>query len=161
MRRVVMIAAVFGLLVAGCAQEAEEQREATPTPIGGEPATESPTEPTPTATSLVTAGPVAIEGPVTNRGEKRVTESTAFALDEFFFQPTFITGDPGAEITLNASNEGTVRHSFVLREQNIDLELDAGEKRNIDVELPERGRTLRFICRFHEAQGMVGALFVK
>ncbi len=161
MHRVVIIAAVFGLLVAGCGQAAEEGEEATPTPTGGDPATvtESPVSPSPTGTAEGT--PVAIEGPVTNRGTREVSGSTPFALDEFFFEPTFITGDPGAEITLNATNEGTVLHTFVLREQNIDVELREGEERAIEVELPEQGQTLRFICRIHEAQGMVGALFVR
>lgn len=158
MRRLVMIAAVLGLLVAGCGQPAEQGEEATPSPTGGEPATEmeSPVGPSPTEGS-----PVAIEGPITNRGTKTVTGTTPFTLDEFFFEPTFITGDAGAEITLNATNEGTVDHNFTLREQNISIDFREDETKPIEVELPEKGKTLRFHCRIHEAQGMVGALFVK
>ncbi len=85
--------------------------------------------------------------------------SISFELDDFYFEPTFLEGEAGRTITLEAFNEGDAAHTFTLEEQGIDEELRPGERARIRVTVP-RSDSVEFFCRFHQQQGMRGALRV-
>ncbi|HEX2029870.1 MAG TPA: cupredoxin domain-containing protein [Actinomycetota bacterium] len=83
-----------------------------------------------------------------------------FELDDFYFEPTILEGEAGQTLTLNLFNEGDAPHTFTLEEQGIDEELQPGQEHvTVEVTFPDSGE-VAFICRFHEAQGMIGGLRV-
>ena len=79
--------------------------------------------------------------------------------DDFYFNPTIITGTPGQKVTIKLANEGSPTHNFTLEDQNIDQDVSPGSDATVTVTFPQSG-TLEFYCKFHRSQGMVGELSV-
>jgi plastocyanin len=84
---------------------------------------------------------------------------TSLELDDFYFQPTVLIGEPGQTLSIELENEGTAPHTFTIESADIDEELQPGDKVETDVTFPDSG-ALTFICRFHAGGGMQGALSV-
>jgi plastocyanin len=80
-------------------------------------------------------------------------------LDDFYFEPTVLTGSAGETLTLDLENEGDTEHNFSLTDQGIDQDVGAGEKAEVNVTFPDSG-TLVFFCKYHQDMGMRGALRV-
>lgn len=83
--------------------------------------------------------------------------SLEFEMDDFYFEPTVLQGEAGQTVTLEAFNEGDEAHTFTSEELGVDEEVEPGGETSIEVTFPESGQVV-FICRFHESQGMRGAL---
>jgi plastocyanin len=79
--------------------------------------------------------------------------------DDFYFEPTVLSGEAGQTLTVEVMNEGDATHTFTLEEQGVDLQLAPGESGEAEVTFPDSG-ALVFICRFHSGQGMRGGLSV-
>jgi plastocyanin len=80
-------------------------------------------------------------------------------LDDFYFEPTVLTGSAGETLTLHLENEGDTEHNFSLTDRGIDQDVEAGEKAVVSVTFPDSG-TLVFFCKYHQDMGMRGALRV-
>jgi plastocyanin len=80
-------------------------------------------------------------------------------LDDDYFEPTILEGEPGQTVTLELMNEGNNAHTLTISDQGVDQEVQPGDEAEVDVTFPESGQ-LAFVCRFHESNGMVGALEV-
>ena len=107
-------------------------------------------------------GTIQIEGKNANdHGEADVSGESEVDLeqDDFYFEPTVLTGEAGQTISVHIENEGDATHNFSITDQDIDEDVDAGDEADVDVTFPESG-TVVFFCKFHEAQGMVGGLEV-
>jgi plastocyanin len=78
-------------------------------------------------------------------------------LDDDYFEPTVITGTPGQKLKLELENEGSNEHNFTLESQSLDQDVDAGEKADVTVTIPQSGR-VSFYCKYHKQLGMAGAL---
>ena len=107
-------------------------------------------------------GTIQIGGQSANdHGDEEVSGETAveFELDDFYFEPTVLRGEAGQSLTLEAFNEGDEAHTFTSDELGVDQELGPGEEASIDITFPDSGQVV-FICRFHESQGMRGAVEV-
>jgi plastocyanin len=76
-----------------------------------------------------------------------------------FFEPTILKGSPGQMVTLELKNEGDEAHTLTISDQGVDMEVQPGDEAEADVTFPKSGQ-LAFVCRFHESNGMVGALEV-
>ncbi|MBI3649001.1 MAG: cupredoxin domain-containing protein [Actinobacteria bacterium] len=96
-----------------------------------------------------------------NHGEKTVTGESSVEIkqDNFFFGPTVLTGSAGQALTIHLSNDGSAPHTFTIDSLNIDVELQPGDSKDVQVTFPQSGFT-EFYCRFHRASGMVGELTV-
>ena len=107
--------------------------------------------------------PVTLSGTVTNKGTKDVSTKGATSmeleLDNFYFEPTFIKAAPGQKLTLEIKNEGSVPHTFTAPSLNIDKELQPDSKETVTITVPMSG-TVPFHCRFHQDNGMQGAIFM-
>jgi plastocyanin len=100
-------------------------------------------------------------GAVNDHGTKDLSgkPSADVELDDFYFEPTTLEGEPGQKISLRLENAGTVEHNLSLPEQDIDQDVEKGEKASVKLTFPKSG-TLRFFCKYHEAQKMAGSLAV-
>ena len=85
-------------------------------------------------------------------------EQVALIANDFYFEPTLITGPPGLAIEINVTSNVATRHTFTLPEQRIDEEIaGSGSGAAFGVTIPETG-TVKFFCRYHRGQGMLGGL---
>jgi plastocyanin len=80
-------------------------------------------------------------------------------LDDDYFEPTILEGEPGQTVTLELMNEGNNPHTLTISDQGVDQEVQPGDEAEVDVTFPESGQ-LAFVCTFHQSNGMVGALEV-
>lgn len=98
---------------------------------------------------------------VNDHGTEEVSGETSveFELDDFYFEPTVLRGDAGQSLTLEAFNEGDEGHTFTSDELGVDQEVGPGQETSIDITFPDSGQVV-FLCRFHDSQGMRGAIEV-
>ena len=84
-------------------------------------------------------------------------------LDDSYFGPTVLEGQPGQSLTVSLHNEGKLPHTFTIDgvvPEIVDEQLQPGDEGvTTEVTFPKSGATV-FYCRFHRDQGMVGALSV-
>lgn len=107
-------------------------------------------------------GTITLDGePANDHGTEDVSgeSSLEFELDDFYFSPTVLQGEPGQTVTLEAFNEGEAAHTFTSEELGVDEQVDREAEASIDITFPDSGQIV-FVCRFHEGQGMRGALEV-
>jgi|SRR5262245_12898331 len=108
------------------------------------------------STTSTTIGGTQVE----SHGTKDVsTESGKVEIELYdnYFEPTVLKGKPGQMVELELKNEGSATHSFVLAEQSVDKVIQPGDETETDVKFPPNGE-LKFVCKFHEGEGMIGAL---
>jgi plastocyanin len=106
--------------------------------------------------------PVTLSGTVTDKGTKDLAGKADFELeqDDFYFSPTFIKAAPGTTVKVELRNEGKNPHTFTIDALKIDKTLQPGDEIDVPVAMPASG-ALAFYCKFHQGQGMQGALFSK
>jgi plastocyanin len=94
-----------------------------------------------------------------DHGMKDVSGESSVELeqDNFYFEPTVLEGTPGQKLTIELSNEGSALHNFSIPDQSIDQDVQPDAKGEVTVTFPNSG-TLVFFCKYHQSQGMVGAL---
>jgi plastocyanin len=106
------------------------------------------------------APPVSLAGTTNNHGTKTASASMEVELDDFYFEPTFIKAKPGEKITIEVKNEGKAVHTFTSTDLgNVDEQLAAGTSKKITITAPQSGQAV-FFCRFHQSQGMQGAIVI-
>ena len=131
MRRTLATLAVLALLLTGCGDDDSED----------------------------SAPPVSLVGQVNNHGTAEAEDDLQMEADDLYFGPTFIEAKAGQRFSVELHNEGSARHTFTSDDLGVDLELPPGARRTISLTAPETG-SASFHCRFHEGQGMKGAVFV-
>jgi plastocyanin len=105
---------------------------------------------------------IAVAGERANdQGTQNVAGLSDFELqmNEFYFRPTILTGEPGQTITLELFNDGTRGHTFTIDLLRVDLEIEPERTAGTKVTFPDSGALL-FYCRFHAGGGMRGGLSV-
>ncbi len=78
-------------------------------------------------------------------------------LDDNYFDPTVLKGDPGQKVKLELENEGKTQHNLTIAELSLDQDVAPGKKAEVEVTFPQSG-TLSFFCKYHKSLGMAGAL---
>jgi plastocyanin len=77
-----------------------------------------------------------------------------------YFSPTSIKGRPGARVTLDITNVGTIAHTFTIDSARIDRTFGRkGDRTTVTVVVPAAGQALVFYCKYHREEGMQGALY--
>jgi plastocyanin len=97
---------------------------------------------------------------VESHGTKDVSTASGkveIELYDNYFEPTILKGKPGQMVELELKNEGSATHSFTLADQSVDKVIQPGDETETDVKFPASGE-LKFVCKFHGAEGMIGAL---
>jgi plastocyanin len=109
--------------------------------------------------------PVAITGRVVEKGRADDTAEGAevhVAMDsgDNYFSPTYVKASPGARVTLDITNVGTIAHTFTIDSAHIDKVFGRkGDKATVTVVMPPAGQALVFYCKYHREAGMQGALY--
>jgi plastocyanin len=81
-------------------------------------------------------------------------------MQDNFFEPLCLAVSSTQEITM--TNAGTALHNFSIEDQGVDIDVEAGaEETTGPIEDLVRPGTFRFVCKYHEGQGMVGTLTVE
>jgi plastocyanin len=91
--------------------------------------------------------------------EEVASDSIELEEDDYYFEPTVLTGEPGQKVTLEITNEGDEEHNLTIADQKVDEDTGPGETASVDVEIPDEG-VIQFLCEYHTAQDMRGALAV-
>jgi plastocyanin len=138
--RKLMVVLVLGLLgIAGCGDGDGESGSGTS-------ASESP--------------PVSLQGATNDHGTKTASNDMEIELDDFYFAPTYVRATAGERITVELHNEGQAPHTFTSNGLgNIDEELAPGARKTITITASAGGAAV-FYCRFHQGQGMQGAVVI-
>jgi plastocyanin len=97
--------------------------------------------------------------PANDHGSRDVSGEDELELeaDDFYFEPTVLTGSPGQTLKIDIENEGSASHTFTIDDQDVDVTVEPGDTAEVEVTFPDSGE-VRFYCSFHEAQAMAGAL---
>src|ERR1051325_8814535 len=72
-----------------------------------------------------------------DHGSKSASGETKVELDDYYFEPTVLKGQPGQKVTLELENEGSIEHNFTIESQGIDKDLEAGEDAKVTVSIPK------------------------
>lgn len=73
-----------------------------------------------------------------------------------YFEPTCGTKVPAGDLTLHVRNTGRMLHNISFPDLAIDEDIAPGDSTTIKVTMGKE--PLRFVCKYHSAAGMVGAL---
>lgn len=103
--------------------------------------------------------PVTLPGTVNNKGTRAGGDDVEIKAEDFFFEPTFVRGEPGKAVIVTVKNEGKIQHTFTIDGIGVDEVISPLDRKEIRVTLPPRGN-LNYYCRFHRSQGMQGAFFI-
>ena len=154
--RVAVLFAVLAVFGAACSSKSNSSSGGSPSPSESVSASAS-------ASASESAGGTITVGSDTanNHGSKEVDNITSVEveMDDFYFEPTVLTGNPGQKLTIELKNEskaGTL-HNFTLSDQNIDQDVQADQSTEVTVTFPQSG-FLEFFCKYHKSSGMVGEL---
>jgi len=96
------------------------------------------------STTSTTIGGTQVE----SHGTKDVSSESGkveIELYDYYFEPTILKGKAGQKVELELKNEGSAAHTFTLAEQSVNKEI-------------QQSGQLKFVCTFHQSQGMIGAL---
>lgn len=126
---------------------------------------EDPASPAGTAAGLEPADQcpdhVEFEGRVSDRGAAPVSPdgATIEAVDFEFVPTCLLVPEGGQVLTVTVDNTGDALHNITVEDQGIDEDVTSGERVTVDIEVPDDG-TVTFVCKYHTASGMVGAVTV-
>ncbi|MDQ4134542.1 MAG: cupredoxin domain-containing protein [Actinomycetota bacterium] len=135
-KKLPVVVVAVALLAFGCGSDDEESS----------PTSESP--------------PVSLSGTVNDHGTETAGDELAMELDDNYFGPTYVQAKANQSIKLELENEGANIHTFTSETFGVDEEVSPGEKKTVTITAPGQG-SVEFHCRFHQAGGMQGALFVR
>jgi YVTN family beta-propeller protein len=87
------------------------------------------------------------------RGMARVQ----LTIDDYYFAPTFLRGDPGQRLTLAVENASSTLHSVTIPDLQVDRDVPPKGRVELAVTFPASG-VVHLFCKIHAALGMNGEL---
>ena len=107
-----------------------------------------------TLVALVAAGCGSDEGGDTGAAVENTVNVQAF---DFYFDPTSLNVDVGAEVTIDFTNSGSVVHSWTSSDLDVEVEAGAGEESSVTFVAPAEPGSYDYFCEYHpdEMQGTI------
>lgn len=93
--------------------------------------------------------------PVIDRGTAPLASTATVQVGDQYFSPTCLTGATGT-VTLTLHNVGRQLHNLSVPEQNIDVDIPAGE--TVTVKVAVAGKPVGCFCKYHRDAGQKCAL---
>ncbi len=89
--------------------------------------------------------------------EPAVSESLTVEAFDFYFEPTSLAVEPGAEVTIELVNNGDVSHSWTSTDLDAEVEVGGAESADLTFTAPAEPGSFDFFCKFHpdEMQGTI------
>lgn len=97
-------------------------------------------------------------GEDTEDTDAQESANTVEAFD-FYFEPTSLQLEPGAEATITLQNGGSVAHSFTVPDLDLEIEAQSGDSVDGTFGVPDVPGTLDFHCKFHPDE-MMGTISI-
>ena len=103
---------------------------------------------------LVAAGCGSDEGNDTGAAVENTLAVEAF---DNYFDPTTLSVDVGAEVTIEFTNSGSVAHSWTSSDLDVEVEAGAGEEASVTFVAPAEPGAYDYFCEYHpdEMQGTI------
>ena len=101
---------------------------------------------------LIAAGCGSDEG---NEPGAAVENSLSVEAFDFYFDPTSLAVDVGAEVTIEFTNSGSVSHSWTSTDLDAEVEAGGGEESSVTFTAPAKPGSYDYFCEYHpdEMQG--------
>ncbi len=89
--------------------------------------------------------------------EPAVSETLSVEAFDFYFEPTSLAVEIGAEVTIEFANRGNVTHSWTATDLDAEVETGSGEDATLTFTAPSEPGSYDFFCKFHpdEMQGTI------
>ncbi|MEB3860044.1 MAG: cupredoxin domain-containing protein, partial [Desulfurococcales archaeon] len=116
-------------------------------------------EETPAAQTTPATTPAGQEATPAQQEAQKTRELTIDAT-EYEFTPGTIEVSPGERLIITVKNTGRIFHTFTIDELNIDVALNPGDEKTVEVVIPSGVDKITFYCRPHVGLGMVGEFVV-
>jgi plastocyanin len=157
--KMIVLAMAIGLVATACSKStpsASGTSSSSPAAVPSDTGAATP----PTTASTIPVG----NDDANDHGTKDVSGASTVTVEqhnspEYYFSPTVLSGTASQKITVHLENKGTLPHTFTIDDQNISVELQPGDEKDIQVSLPASG-SVEFYCQFHHSLGMAGELKV-
>ena len=152
-RALVVSLAIAAVALAGCS-DSPPVHKVTPTPKTPKPAVASP--------HVAMGARLKVAGANANyHGSKDISgaKKVYIEIEDNYFSPTVIKGDPGQKILVSLENESQSPHTFTIGGRYVDQEMQPGGLSEVKVTLPKSGN-LSFYCKFQKKNGMAGGFNV-
>lgn len=94
-----------------------------------------------------------------DEGEDSAAQEQSFEVQAFdyYFEPTSLQFEPGANVTLTLENGGSVAHSITIPDLDFEAEAQSGDSIDNSFTAPTEPGSLDFYCKFHpdEMEGTI------
>jgi len=92
-----------------------------------------------------------------NGSDAAVEQNLEIQAFDFYFDPTALSADVGAEVTIEFTNSGSVAHSWTSPDLDVEVEASAGEESQVTFVAPSEPGSYDFFCEYHpeEMQGTI------
>ena len=89
--------------------------------------------------------------------EAGTAQSLTVEAFDFYFDPTALAVDVGAEVTVELTNGGSVAHSWTAADLDVEVEAGSGEESSVTFTAPNEPGSYDFFCKFHpdDMQGTI------
>lgn len=91
--------------------------------------------------------------------EPAVSESLTVEAFDFYFEPTSLAVEPGAAVTIELVNAGSVAHTWTSTDLDAELEVGSGENGELTFTAPAEPGSFDFFCKFHPDE-MAGTISI-
>lgn len=104
--------------------------------------------------AVAAAGCGADEGGDTGAAVKNTLNVETF---DFYFDPSSLNVDVGAEVTIDFTNSGSVAHSWTSTDLDVAVEAGAGEESSVTFVSPAEPGSYDYFCEYHpdDMQGTI------
>ena len=101
------------------------------------------------AALLVAAGPACGGGDAEGEAGGGVQQSVEVEAFDYYFEPTALAVELGADVTLEFSNAGGVTHSFTAPDLDVEVEASNGADSDVTFRAPDQAGSFDFFCKYH------------